>query len=527
MSFDMVVYNKTILVKKGDDKRDIKIIPEDAIRFNDEINRKLSNIMEIAFNLFDLSHISLNRIQETSFKNIIIKGNNLSVLNNDELLFEILENNSKFYSGKVKDEQNNTNCNFLAFPIRWPNQEIFGLFILSYTKNQFSHKQEDLLHNFVSQIETELSLLYTKIELEKQTKEKFDSSYTKIFKETFSVMLLVDAENGDIVDANSAACNFYGYTLDELKKQNIYNFNTMPREFVRKQINMALESKKNEFIFKHKLANSTIKDVKVNTNKITINSKNYLLSIIYDITEKLKIENDLKNNNIFKDKLFSIISHDLKSPFSSIIGLAEFTKNNIESFSIADIKEYINLIYGGAQKVYKLLDNLLIWANSQRGNIEYYPQELSFDTIVNSIVELFEQNIKNKNIEIKYLFRDIKFTADKNMLEIILRNLISNAIKFTPKNGRITIEVEEDNNDYIINIKDSGIGIKRENINKIFDTSCYYSTFGTTGESGTGLGLILCKEFIEKHGGKIWVDSVFGKGSSFYFKLPKTNSPKQ
>lgn len=262
---------------------------------------------------------------------------------------------------------------------------------------------------------------------------------------------------------------------------------------------------------------------------------NNLLGVVIiseDITEQVKTEIQLKenqkileNNNLEKDKFLSIIAHDLKSPFSSMIGILEMIEAEFNNLPSEMILKYISLVNQNAQKTYHLLENLLIWSRSKRGSITFLPKSVSLLDITNNIIELLQQSAQNKKITIQNrISPDTYAYADVNMLETVLRNLLSNAIKFSHLNGFIIISASIENidnkNQIIVNIKDNGTGIEKENLNKLFNVTEMVSSPGTQNEKGSGLGLILCKEFIDKHNGKIWVESVLEKGSVFHFSLP-------
>ena len=230
---------------------------------------------------------------------------------------------------------------------------------------------------------------------------------------------------------------------------------------------------------------------------------------------------ELNESNASKDKFFSIIAHDLKNPFSSIIGLSEMLIEEIKSSDNQAIKEYSGLINVSAVRTFRLLENLLEWANTQRGKTSFTPVSLNLNELFNEDFGIFLELAKGKNIQLKNSIRDnLTILADKNMLKTILRNLISNAIKFTHKNGKVEVNAIIENQYLKISIIDNGIGMTKEIIEKLFKIDANLSTRGTENEKGTGLGLILCKEFVEKHGGKIWVESEDGKGSIFRFILP-------
>ncbi len=242
------------------------------------------------------------------------------------------------------------------------------------------------------------------------------------------------------------------------------------------------------------------------------------------IQQKEEIEtkiNMLVELNATKDKFFSIISHDLKSPFNSILGFSQLLETNIENNDQEERLEFVQIIRESAENTLKLLENLLEWAKSQTGKIKFNPEIISLEYLFSEAINLVESSAKNKNITISIAEGDnIEIYADNNMISTVLRNLLSNAIKFTPKNGKVVLKGILKDNEVWITIWDNGIGIKSENITKLFKISESVSSQGTENEIGTGLGLILCNEFIEKHNGKIWVESELGKGSEFKFMLP-------
>ncbi len=234
---------------------------------------------------------------------------------------------------------------------------------------------------------------------------------------------------------------------------------------------------------------------------------------------------ELNESNKTKDKFFSIIAHDLKSPLSSVLGLLEILDNDYESFLENKRREMINVLYNSAKNMYSLLENLLIWSRIQIDKIEYKPDKINVKELVSSNVELFSQLASQKQIEININIQGVKYiTSDKNMLNTILRNLISNGIKFTDKNGFIEIVIKNkiiNEKNYVeFIVADTGVGISPERIEKLFVVSDDMSTLGTSHEKGTGLGLILCKDFLEKMGGEIFFQNNSTRGSRFSFILP-------
>ncbi len=252
---------------------------------------------------------------------------------------------------------------------------------------------------------------------------------------------------------------------------------------------------------------------------------------IKDLTQKLQSANEeLNRANANKDKFFSIIAHDLKGPFQPLLGMSEllaFMTEEIHPVELRDrIEEAGALIHRSAKNVYNLLENLLQWSQIQMNRIEYKPDNLDLTRMVQGNIQLLVTNATNKDIMLQNnVSQELFVYVDENMISTVIRNLISNALKFTPLGGQVTIKAEVRNqpsppNLVEIAVIDTGVGIKEENLNKLFKIEVHHSTVGTAREQGTGLGLIICKEMVEKNGGKIWVESEFGKGTTIKFTVP-------
>ncbi len=225
--------------------------------------------------------------------------------------------------------------------------------------------------------------------------------------------------------------------------------------------------------------------------------------------------------NATKDKFFSIIAHDLKNPFTSILGFSEMLLSNYEKLAEEKKRQYIEIIYNSAMNVYKLLENLLEWARTQTGTINFEPELFDMNALFDSNIELIQDKISEKNIKVEKNLPDkTEVFADKNMINTVIRNLLTNAVKFTEK-GKISIQIKLLDNCYECSISDTGTGIPQQKLQTIFSVAKSKSSPGTRGETGTGLGLILCKEFVEKNGGEIWAESAEGQGSTFFFTVPK------
>src|ERR1035437_1820138 len=244
------------------------------------------------------------------------------------------------------------------------------------------------------------------------------------------------------------------------------------------------------------------------------------------VAELVIINNELQSLlqlNSDKDLFISILAHDLRSPFTSLLGLSDLLIENVRIYSIEEIESLLKHIKDASKETFALLEDLLNWTGAQSGKIPFKPQILSFAVICKNILETLNTTAYAKNISINCSASDhISVFADMDMLKTIMRNLVSNAIKFTNNGGSIIIDAEENSGFVIISVSDNGIGIKPEKLSKLFDISQRQTTKGTEEESGTGLGLILSKEFVEINGGKIWVDSEYGKGSDFKFTLSVT-----
>ncbi len=229
----------------------------------------------------------------------------------------------------------------------------------------------------------------------------------------------------------------------------------------------------------------------------------------------------LEKTNSEKDKFFSIIAHDLRSPFNGFLGLTKMLSENINIFDSDDVQEISLQLYESASNLYKLLENLLEWSRIQRGLTQFNPEYCDLNMLVNQNFQILKEFANQKSITFaKNIPEGCEVYCDVSMLNTVLRNLISNAIKFTPRNGQIIINGNNNERNVLIQVKDSGIGISSEMIDKLFLIDQKISRQGTEGEPSTGLGLLLCKEFIEKHSGNIWVTSEVGQGSSFFFTLP-------
>lgn len=261
---------------------------------------------------------------------------------------------------------------------------------------------------------------------------------------------------------------------------------------------------------------------------IEFGDKKFLGIFQRDLTERRNAEKALKDSenklrllNSTKDKIFSIIGHDLRSQFNTIMGFSELLKKSLKDRDSTDSENYLETIISSARQTNWLLNNLLTWARNELGLISFNPVNISLYTVVKDLTALLNSSAKLKEIVINNNIPGAEMVyADENMLRTILQNLISNAIKYTERTGRINIDSIRTETGVLIYVSDNGTGINGEDLGKLFDMGSLYTTKGTEEEGGTGLGLFICKEFVDKHGGTIAVESEFGKGSKFWFSMP-------
>ncbi len=244
-----------------------------------------------------------------------------------------------------------------------------------------------------------------------------------------------------------------------------------------------------------------------------------------DVTKHKQMEEKLRELNADKDKFFSIISHDLRNPVTFIVGFSELLLNDAETLSREEMKIYATQINRSAKNLSNLLENLLQWAEIQRGGMEYQPLEVELGEIIEANINLLRGNAGEKNITLFYETEEDAFVyVDRNMINSVIQNLISNAIKFTHPDGEVKITSKCSQKFVEVSISDTGIGMSQEKIATLFQIDTPHNTPGTAGEKGTGLGLMLCKEFVEKNNGQIWVESRPDEGTTFRFSVPKVST---
>ncbi len=239
--------------------------------------------------------------------------------------------------------------------------------------------------------------------------------------------------------------------------------------------------------------------------------------------EEIKKRNEeLSKSNAEKDKFFSIIAHDLRGPMSAFVSITEILRNDFQTMTNEEVRDLTTGMGKDASNIYRLLENLLEWSRLKRGTIDFKPEKINLRKAIDAGSDIVLPLARKKGIKIDLsVSDDLQVIADEHMFETVVRNLVSNAVKFTPVGGKVKVSASlSGNNSVEIKIKDTGIGMDQDMISKLFLLNEKTSRKGTEGESSSGLGLLLCKEFIEKQCGKIWVESEEEKGSTFYFKIP-------
>jgi len=337
---------------------------------------------------------------------------------------------------------------------------------------------------------------------------------------------------GKLTYVNSHGLNLLGFTYEDfLKGVNV-------KDIISSDEHSRIEENRarvlgNQFINRFEytcISNDGIKiPLSINAVPIIVDGKAVgIRGVAIDMSENKKAEaslikyaDDLEALNASKDKFFSIVAHDLKNPFQGLLGFSDFLHNDYDSLTEDEKKEYIGYIRSISRNAYNLLDNLLQWSRLQTGRFEVVQVRLNLFAELNSVIELLISNALRKRISLlNYVDKKIFIKTDSNMLNSVLQNLISNAIKFTNKNGEVRIESDISDGFVTVKIIDNGVGMSEEEMGKLFKIDQHLSSVGTMNETGTGLGLLLCKEMIELNGGKILVESDAGKGSEFSFSLP-------
>ncbi len=338
--------------------------------------------------------------------------------------------------------------------------------------------------------------------------------------------ILVTDLNNYIIDVNPAACKLLGYTRDELITTHKNRLVSQEyRDKIKASLDIIQQAEKHSAEAGFIKKNGTTFIGLLDASRLNDTTA---IGFIKDITPIKLIEQTLRENeeelialNKNKDRFLSILAHDLRQPFNSILGFSDFLLENFDELDKAEIIKQIKIINQVSHNTYHLLEDLLLWSKALTDKVIIDKQKIDLGKLVNDLIGKINIYMNKKDLSINYFETEkIEVFADVNMLKTVLRNLISNAIKFTSHNGQIGIYAESGQSGTIITVSDNGVGIDKNKISRLWDFTDEIIAVGTDGEKGSGFGLSLCKELLEKHGGQIWVESELGKGSDFKFTIP-------
>ncbi len=341
------------------------------------------------------------------------------------------------------------------------------------------------------------------------------------------------------LEINISLCNMLGYTKAELKPLT-WDKLTHPDDLAaditqfNRVLNNETDGYSQEKRFIHKDGHVVFTHLAVQCKRHADLTVDYFMAVVVDISdikraeEQIRQKNeDLVRANAEKDKFFSIIAHDLRSPFGAFLNLTKIMAEEVHELSLNQIQKLALTMSKSSAALYDMLENLLEWSRMQRGMTDFEPLPLDLNLKIHQILQLLNEAANAKKISINVDIQgDITFIADEQMIESTIRNLLTNAIKFTPREGRVTISAKKEADHAVtISIEDNGIGMNQKILDGLFRIDENVSRKGTEGESSSGLGLLLCKEFVEKHAGTIWVESEVDKGTTFHFQIPAAVKP--
>lgn len=490
---------------------------EEKIRLSEEQFREAFDYSAIGMALFDLTG-KWKRVNQSLCSMLGYTAEELIAMRFQDLthpddVARNLEMLNDLISGKTDNYQQEKRYTHKSGEIVWV---LMGVSMLRDQHNQPLH--------CISQIQD-----ITNIKEAEHALAVSEEKYRKIFENIQDIYYSTD-ENGIVTEISPSIEKYYNYKRNNILGSSVNDFYYYEEDH--EKIMNALKSNETVIDFEVKL--------KSNKNELLYASVNARLLVedgivigtegsIRDITLRKVQENELKTLNTelkalntHKEKLLSVIGHDLRNPVANARKLAELALMDEEEITKDELIEYLHKMQIGLGNANELLEDLLHWAKSQFNSLNFNPVKIAdLKPLVDICIRRAMPLADTKGLTLRAeIASGIKITADKDMLDAIIRNLVSNAIKFTTAGGTITVSAVSGNREVLFSVADTGSGMPGQIVKQLFDKGFSYTTYGTSGEKGTGLGLDLCRDFVERHHGKIWAESIEGEGSSFYFTIP-------
>jgi PAS domain S-box-containing protein len=422
---------------------------------------------------------------------------------------------------------------WLGVPLVTPSKTI-GVLVLQHYEESDVYSERDV--QFLDSVASQIAIAIERKRAEDALHES-EEMFRILFDQSADLCLLL--EDSGFTKVNASTVSALGIkSMDEILHKFPSDISpekqpdgTLSTDKAKKMVKHALKEGYHKFEWTHLKADKSELPVEVMLTPVRFKGKQYLYSLMRDISERKAAEEEINHKNELltsllkeKDKFFSIIAHDLSSPFQTFWGLTEMMTDDDADYTHEEYVEMSKKLNKLARNLYVLLRNLLEWAQMQKGAMDFEPESFNISDVLDPIIETSLTRCEQKGISlINTIEPDISLLADKKMVNSILMNLISNAIKFTSRGGSVSVSAKTINDSTIeISVTDTGIGMTKDKLKKLFKLGEKTKSEGTDGELSTGLGLMLCKEFVEKNGGKIRVESKPGIGSKFYFTLRKS-----
>lgn len=364
-----------------------------------------------------------------------------------------------------------------------------------------------------------------------------ENRFKSLFYENESIILLFDPVNGNILEANQAACNFYGYTNTEIVKKSVFDFNVKQEEELKILLNKIRNDEQHHFVFQHKLKSGVIKDVELYSGILRSKKKEVFYSVIHDISDKIKFQRELEKakekaeeSDRLKSAFLANMSHEIRTPMNAILGFGALLED--EEIGIEERKQYVEIINTSGYSLLEIINDIIEMSKIEAGQISIHKKPTDVNQLMKIVYNQHSLIARKKNIELRLIpdstYNNQAFLLDETKIKQILVNLVNNAMKFTDE-GYVEFGFRIMQKEIEFYVKDTGIGINQENHHLVFDrfNKITWDTDGKKVYPGTGLGLSISKAFVEKMNGKIWLSSEKGKGTSFFFSIPIEKTDQQ